>query len=130
MYALEYGFAAQSQVSRFPSGFCEDGAAPLSPEDWFRRKYRHWLGRSGRSYVFSAYAPQDCPAYEDAVLIVAENETPLACLDLGPFPEARMAELRSRFGGRRVEFQVHVLADRDRDRRSLIEDISRAPLDA
>jgi hypothetical protein len=134
MYALEYGFGPQVQLSQRASGFCEDKAPPLSPEDWFRRKYRHWRGGSGRSYVFSAYAPQECPAYENAVLLVADGrrQMALACIDLGAFPEARMAELRSCFSDclDELEFQVHVLADRDRDRRSLIEDLSRARLDA
>jgi hypothetical protein len=129
MYILEYGFGPP--VSSVASGFCEDKLA--SPDEWFRRKYRHRRGRSGRSYVFSVYTPDACPAYEDAVLIVADaRDRALLCVDMGGQPEARMSELRARFRERieAVEFQVHVLAERPSDRATLIEDISRAPLDA
>ena len=133
MYALEYGFGRDANDSSIASGFCEGDGNHLAHEDCYRRKYRHWRGRSGRSYVFSVYTPRDCPAYEDAVLIVAARSRAkaLVCIDMGRCPEARMSELRQRFGDAldEVEFQVHLLADRDGDRRSLIEDISRAPFD-
>jgi hypothetical protein len=79
--------------------------------------------------VFSAYAASDCPAYENAVLIVTSRRdgvSVVACLDLGAFPESRLARLRQRFAGRldEVEFQIHVLAERETERRSLIEDLT------
>lgn len=109
-------------------GLCEEGGAYLADADVFMARYRHWRGRSGRSYVFSVYAPADCPPYENAVLIVAARRggRALACLDLGPFPEPRLMRLRRRFAdlGDQIEFQVHVLAERAGDRVALIDDLT------
>ena len=108
-------------------GFCEDASDYLAHEDWFNRKFRHWRGRSGRAYVFSVYAPQECPAYVDAVVIVAARAgAALACVDLGALPDVRLCELRRRFADLldEVEFQVHVLTERQGDRLSLIADIT------
>ncbi|MDE3177391.1 MAG: hypothetical protein KGM15_14915 [Pseudomonadota bacterium] len=109
-------------------GLCEDGGAYLAQEDLILRKYRHWRGRSGRSYVFSVYAPAECPPYEDAVLMVTARRSGrvLACLDLGPFPESRLMRLRRRFVEAlgEVEFQIHVLAERAGDRVALIDDLT------
>ena len=109
-----------------PPGFHEAGDEFLAQEDWFSRKFRHWRGLSGRTYVFSVYAPKECPAYADAVVIVADRWSgALACVDLGPWPEARLGELLRLFHDRlaEVEFQVHVLSKGQGDRRSLIADI-------
>jgi hypothetical protein len=114
----------ETETTAFP-GFCEDKGSYLAHEDVFLRKYRHWRGRSGRSYVFSAYAPDACPAYEDAVVIVAARRGTLACVDLGPLPETTLAGLQRRYATQAdVEFQIHVLTDRGADRRALIADLS------
>jgi hypothetical protein len=123
MSALAFSLKSDSQ----PRGFCEDESAYLACEDLYLAKFRHWRGRSGRSYVFSAYPPRECPAYEDAVLLATERGGGvLACLDLGPLPEARLAELRRLYGDRldEIEFQIHVLANRAAERRALIEDLT------
>jgi hypothetical protein len=122
MLAVQIGDAFKSR------GFREGASDYLAHEDLLNRKFRHWRGHSGRVYVFSVYAPQDCPAYSDAVVIVAGRTSAgaaLACVDLGRWPELRLSELRRRFGDRldEVEFQVHVLSDRQGDRLSLIADI-------
>jgi len=117
-----YRFAA----SAAPIGFHESEGGHRAHEDWYRSKFRHWRGRSGRSYVFSAYAPRECPAYLDAVLLVARADgAPLACLDLGAMPEAALDEARRRFHDHldEVEFQVHVLSDTRAERVSLIVDL-------
>jgi hypothetical protein len=110
------------------AGFREGEARYAAEEAALARKYRHWRGRSGRSYVFSVYAPTECPPYEGAVLIVATQRGGelLACLDLGPFPEPRLARLRRRFAARlgEVEFQIHVLAEFAGERLSLIDDLT------
>ena len=106
------------------SGFCEDRSEYAPHEDAVLRKYRHWRGRSGRSYVFSVYTPVDCPAYENAVVIASARGSALACVDLGPLPELRLARLQRVFGRPDVEFQIHVLAERDADRRALIADLN------
>ena len=107
-------------------GFCEDSGGYLAHEPVFLRKYRHWRGRSGRSYVFSVYAPEDCPPYEDAVVMVVARGKALACVDLGPLPLSTLEALRRGCDGRDVEFQIHVLADRGADRRALIADLTPA----
>jgi len=110
-------------------GFREDEAVYLAGEDLFQRKFRHWRGRSGRFYVFSAYDPRECPAYEDAVLLATPRRGgesgALACVDLGSLPEARLSELLRLFADRldEVEFQIHVLAERQVERASLIADL-------
>ncbi len=106
------------------TGFCEDRSDYAPHEDAVLRKYRHWRGRSGRSYVFSVYRPDDCPAYENAVVIVSERGRAMACVDLGPLPDIRLARLRRAYGRPDVEFQIHVLADRGADRRALVADLS------
>ena len=123
-----YEFARDDRSAGALSGFHEGESRYLDHEDMYRRKFRHWRGRSGRSYAFSVYAPAECPAYENTVLLVAARNggEVLACLDLGPFPEARLFKLRRRLGERLadVEFQIHVLAERQGDRRALIDDIA------
>jgi hypothetical protein len=118
-------------------GFDEGGSEYRAHEDLLRRKYRSWRGRSGRAYMFSVYSRFDCPAYEDAVLIVASRGADarggaLAWLDLGRFPETELSGLRRRFADRLdgIEFHIHVLADRCGDRRRLIEDVMRFGTDA
>jgi len=105
-------------------GFCEDKGAYVAHEEIFLARYRHWRGISGRAYVFSVYAPEDCPAYEDAVVMVAARGRALLCVDLGPLPLTTLERLRRRYGGMEVEFQIHVLADRGADRRALIADLN------
>jgi hypothetical protein len=107
-------------------GFREDESAFLACEATYRRRFRHWRGRSGRAYVFSVYDPNDCPAYENAVLMVSAGSGVLACVDLGPLPEARLAELRRTYADRldEIEFQIHVLAERRAERLSLMQDIA------
>ena len=108
------------------AGFCEDKASYVAQEQMFLARYRHWRGASGKSYVFSVYAPDDCPAYEDAVVLVAARGRALDCVDLGALPLTVLESLRRRHAGAEVEFQVHVLAQRGADRRALIADLTGA----
>jgi len=128
MFSLEQfdGVEGAIEIPASGPGFDEGGSEYRAHEDILRRKYRSWRGRSGRAYMFSVYSAFDCPAYEDAVLIVASRGADaLAWLDLGRFPEAELSGLRRRFADRldEVEFHIHVLADRCGDRRRLIEDV-------
>ena len=122
------GLAYSVKSALPPEGFCEGDTAFLGCEDLYLAKFRHWRGASGRSYVFSVYSQQECPAYEDAVLLAASRRggPALACVDLGPLPEASLSELRRLYADRldEVDFQIHVLANRAVERRALIEDIS------
>lgn len=106
------------------AGLCENKGVYVAHEERFIARYRHWRGVSGRAYVFSVYAPDDCPAYEDAVVLVASRGKALCCVDLGPLPLAALERLRRRHWGPGVEFQIHVLADRGADRRALIGDLT------
>ena len=128
LLSAAYEFARDDSGAGAAGAFHEGESRYLAHEDMYLRKFRHWRGRSGRSYAFSVYAPTDCPAYENTVLVVAARggAEVLACLDLGPFPEARLFKLRRRLAARLadVEFQIHVLAERQRDRRALIADIA------
>ncbi len=122
------GLQRYAGASPLGAGFREGETAYLAYEDWYLRKFRHWRGRSGRSYAFSVYAALDCPAYENAVLIVADGGGGpiLACVDLGAAPEARLIALRRQFRERfgQLEFQIHVLAEGPGERRALIDDLS------
>ena len=115
---LAYDFVAASGRGGF-----EESAG----EHMLFARFRHWRGRSGRAYVFSVYAPQDCPAYENAVLMIAARRGGLlACVDLGPLPEAALSQWRGHYADRldEVEFQIHVLSDRAAERAALIADLS------
>ena len=115
---LVYDFVANSARRGF-----EESAV----EQTLFARFRHWRGRSGRSYVFSVYAPAECPAYEDAVLmIVSRHDGALACVDLGPLPEVTLSQWRGFYRDRlsELEFQIHVLSDRAPERRALMEDLS------
>ena len=135
MFSLELFGGVEGVIAMRASGpgFDEGGSEYRAHEDLLRRKYRSWRGRSGRAYMFSVYSAFDCPAYEDAVLIVASRGADaLAWLDLGRFPEAELSALRRRFADRLdgVEFHIHVLADRCGDRSRLIEDVMHVGSDA
>ena len=135
MFSLDqFGGVEDAVVVRATAhGFEEGGSEYRAHEDLLHRKYRSWRGRSGRAYMFSVYSAFDCPAYEDAVLIVASRGADaLAWLDLGRFPEAELSALRRRFADRldAVEFHIHVLADRCGDRSRLIEDVMHVGSDA
>jgi hypothetical protein len=125
-----YDFARNAIAAQAAGGFEEGESRYRAYEDVYQRKFRHWRGRSGRSYVFSVYAPRECPAYENTVVVAAlRGGGVLACVDLGPFPEARLYRLRRRLHERLddVEFQIHVLAEREGDRQALIDDLAPLP---
>jgi hypothetical protein len=131
------GFEGVISTLASARGFDEDGPEYRAREDLLRRKYRSWRGRSGRTYMFSVYSPFNCPAYEEAVLIVASRGADtcggaLAWRDLGRLAEAELSEVRRRFADRlhAVEFHIHVLTDRYGDRRRLIEDVMYVGTDA
>jgi hypothetical protein len=113
----------EAKASAF-AGFCEDKGGYVAHEEMVLARYRHWRGVSGRSYVFSVYAPDACPAYEDAVVLVASRGKALDCVDLGPLPLTTLEGLRRRYAAMDVEFQIHVLADRGADRRALVTDLT------
>jgi hypothetical protein len=97
-------------------------------------RFRHWRGLSGRRYIFSVYDQPSCPAYDDAILIVAAveaNETRRIVFisDTGALPELTIARARKAAAavGGPVEFHVHLLAGLRAERRAAMEDLRPAP---
>jgi len=93
-------------------------------------RYSHWLGASGRRYMFSVYAPSSCPAYCDAVLVVAKvdvygRRSIVAIEDTGAFPDpavSRAAHMALAAGGK-AELHLHLLAASRAQRREAIADL-------
>lgn len=93
-------------------------------------RFRHWRGASGRRYIFSLYEPESCPAYDDAVLIVAVKCTAglrriLTICDTGPLPELALARAceAADASDESVECHVHLLAASHAERAAVIEDL-------
>lgn len=94
------------------------------------RRFRSWRGRSGKRHIFSVYDAQSCPAYSDAVIIVAAplddgGRSILFIGDTGCFPDIVLAKAAADAEGG-AEFHVHLLATSPQDRCALIADISQA----
>ena len=127
MSALGDCFSSRRSVAAsMPGGFREGEGAYLAYEDWFLRKFRHWRGRSGRSYAFSIYAPEDCPAYEHAVLIVtapAPAAFSPAWISAPRRGEARRTARPIQPAARPTRVLINVLAEGLAERRALIEDL-------
>jgi hypothetical protein len=93
-------------------------------------RYSQWLGASGRRYLFSVYDPSSCPAYSDAVLVLAKvdevgRRTILAIEDTGDFADpavSRALRAASRCDGA-VEVHLHLLASTRLARRDAIADL-------
>jgi hypothetical protein len=76
-----------------------------------------WEGLSGRRYVFSVYAPSECPAFCDAVVLVAVRDlagrrTVVSVFDSGAFPEPILQRAKRDLSayGAALEFHIHLLA--------------------
>jgi hypothetical protein len=109
---------------RFPD------SAPLQAlaDGGLRAKFRSWRGASGRRYIFSVYDRRSCPAYSDAVLVVASalvngDRKIVFVADTGCFPDMVVAKAAAKFEGA-FEFHVHLLARAPDERRALMADIS------
>jgi hypothetical protein len=97
-------------------------------------RFCSWIGLSGRRYVFSVYAPSDCPAFRDAVLLAAVRDMTgrrraILVRDTGAFPEPVVARsLRDlRAFGPGLEFQLHLLAVSAGERAATVADLAIAP---
>src|SRR5579872_530680 len=93
-------------------------------------RFRHWRGASGRRYVFSVYDSDACPAYDDAVLIVATigpsgERRIVSIADTGALPEIAVAHARRIASSlsMRVECHVHLLAASRFEREAAIADL-------
>ena len=80
--------------------------------------------------MFSVFAPESCPAYCDAILVVAKvdslgRRTIIAIDDTGEFPDpavSRAAQIARSLGGG-VELHLHLLAASRAQRREAITDL-------
>jgi hypothetical protein len=85
---LDIGDGAEGPLAGDPTQ-----SEPLAALDGevLNERFRSWRGASGRRYIFSVFDPARCPAYCDAVLIVAAVDAEgkpraLGLVDTGPFP--------------------------------------------
>lgn len=120
------GFAAACEAAR---AVANAELAALAGEALAGR-FRHWRGLSGRRYVFSVYDPASCPAYGDAVLIVATVDASgerriVSIADTGALPEIAVAGARRIAASleARVECHVHLLAASRFGREAAIADL-------
>lgn len=114
------------------TGVCEGEARPLSAlaGSDLAGRYSQWLGASGRRYLFSIYDPSSCPAYSDAILVLAKvdglgRRTILAIEDTGDFADpavSRAMRMASRCDCA-VEVHLHLLASNRPARREAIADL-------
>jgi hypothetical protein len=111
----------------------EDNAASQSDSRQHIAKYRFWRGASGRRYVFSAYGVDECPAYENAVVIAAAMDGDAArrlvrIAATEALPDLMLSGAWAREARARgaVEFHVHLLATSPRERRAVIKDLDTA----
>ncbi len=111
---------------------CESESLPLFglAHSDLAGRYSHWLGASGKRYLFSVYDPAACPAYCDAVLVVAKvddfgRRAIVGIEDTGDFPDpavCRAAQAAKRAGAR-AELHLHLLAPTRASRREAIADL-------
>ena len=106
------------------------GRCRRSPALPLAGRYAQWLGASGRRYLFSVYDPSSCPAYSDAILVLAKvdghgRRTILAIEDTGDFADpavSRAMRTAARCDGA-VEVHLHLLASTRPARREAIADL-------
>jgi hypothetical protein len=108
-----------------------DASAPLSAlaGEALGSRFRSWRGSSGRRYVFSVYDAQTCPAYENALMIVAEATAEggrrlISIGDTGCLPDLALAKARRVGAGAGLEFHVHLLARSRVERIAAISDLA------
>jgi hypothetical protein len=124
-------FRCDGSAATFPPG----DSAPLSAlaGSPLGGRFRSWRGRSGRRYTFSVYDPLSCPAYEQAVLIVAatggDGERRIVLIgETGCFPDVALAKAaRLQASYREIEFHVHLLARSRAERAVVIADFCSPP---
>lgn len=102
----------------------------------FTSRFASWRGRSGRSYVFSVYSAADCPAFSEAVLIVAARRPDggrrlAASFDTGAFPEPVLVRASAIASARAetLEFHLHLIARPLDERRAVLADLEQAGIE-
>jgi hypothetical protein len=98
-------------------------------------RFCSWTGRSGRRYVFSVYSPAACPAFCNALLLVAVRDSSdrlrvVSMGDTGAFPEQAIAQAKRK--SKRLEFeaglefQIHLLSASRAGREAAAADLAHA----
>jgi hypothetical protein len=94
-------------------------------------RFCSWVGLSGQRYVFSVYPPSECPAFRDAILLVAIRDMTgqrrvISVRETGPFPEpvVEKAQRELRAFGPGLEFHLHLLATSPAERAVTVADLA------
>jgi hypothetical protein len=113
-----------------PSPAVDNQALASLADEKLAGRFRHWRGASGRRYIFSLYEPESCPAYDDAVLIVAVKfpggvRRIMTICDTGSLPELALARAHEAAteSGESIECHIHLLAASRDERAAVIEDL-------
>jgi hypothetical protein len=95
------------------------------------RRFSTWQGASGRRYIFTAYAIDECPDIENAVALAVRvtddgRRQALACLELGAFPALALggATLKAAQQAGATELHLHLLATTPEAGRNAVFDLS------
>jgi hypothetical protein len=107
-------------------------AADLPSDPTFKDRFWYWTGASGRKYIHSVYALEDCPPLPGAIFIGVRREGPLRIvMGIGRFTQfwdgafgsSDLADLR-RSGA--DEIHVHLLAKSPEVAKAILEDLLQA----
>jgi hypothetical protein len=106
-------------------------AAALPSDPDFQDRFFYWTGASGRKYIHSVYALDDCPPLPGAIYVAVRREGPLRLLmGIGRFSRHRMGNVTSGLAvlrGRGVdEIHVHLLAKSSEVADAVLEDLLQA----
>lgn len=87
-------------------------------------RFRRWVGISGRSYLVSVYAIEQCPDYVDAVLIAVDGNGDCVWIgEAGQGGDDLAATLAAAAGAGAREVHVHLLAGDPAARAAAIRDL-------
>jgi hypothetical protein len=128
--AIELNGAARLAETTAPARIIANLPLASLADEKLAGRFRHWRGASGRRYIFSLYEPESCPAYDDAVLIVAAKcpgglRRIVTICDTGALPELALARAREAAAtlDESVECHIHLLAASRDERAAAIEDL-------
>jgi hypothetical protein len=107
-------------------------AADLPSDPSFKDRFWYWTGASGRKYIHSVYALEDCPPLPGAIYVGVRREGPLRIVmgigrftpfwD-GPLGSRDLAALRTKGVD---EIHVHLLAKSPEVAEAILEDLLQA----
>lgn len=107
-------------------------AADLPSDPSFKDRFWYWTGASGRKYIHSVYALEDCPPLPGAIYVGVRREGPLRIVmgigrftpfwD-GPLGSRDLAALRNKGVD---EIHVHLLAKSPEVAEAILEDLLQA----